>query len=105
MIQAIGTVLVVVSAVLAWAVCVLYHLSARWWRSEAGRHVMTFTAVLALVLSLWVVGALTPAAKGQWWQIVRLVAFVGVPVSLGWRLWMVWRLQVRPGWKRERSRQ
>lgn len=104
MIQTIGTALVVVSAVLAWAVCVTYHLSARWWDSEAGRHLMTFTAVLAVVLTLWSVGALTPATKGTWWQIVRLVAFTGVPVSLGWRLWMVYRLQIRPGLRRERSR-
>lgn len=103
MIQMLGTILVVTSAVLAWAVCALYHLSARWWESEAGRHVMTFTAVLAVVLTLWSVGALTPT-KGPWWEIARLVAFTGVPVSLGWRLWMVFRLQIRPGLTRERSR-
>lgn len=100
MIQWIGTALVVASAVLAWSVCALYHLSARWWASEVGRHVMTFTAVLALVLSLWSVGALVEA-KGEWWQVMRLVAFTGVPVSLGWRLWILYRLQVRP--KRRRA--
>lgn len=100
MIQWIGTALVVVSAVLAWSVCALYHLSARWWASEVGRHVMTFTAVLALVLSLWSVGALVEA-KGEWWQVTRLVAFTGVPVSLGWRLWILYRLQVRT--KRNRT--
>jgi hypothetical protein len=102
-IQNIGTGLVMLSAVLAWAVCVMYHLSARWWEKEAGRHVMTFTAVLALVLTLWAVGAVTPT-KGPWWGITRLVAFTGIPVSLGWRLWMVYRLQIRPGLRRERSR-
>ncbi|MFI0484897.1 hypothetical protein [Actinomadura sp. 9N215] len=105
MIQAIGTALVVVSAVLAWAVCALYHLSARWWESEAGRHLMTFTAVLALVLTLWTVGALTAAAHGRWWEIVRLVAFTGVPASLAWRLWMVFRLQIRPGLRRNGERE
>lgn len=105
MIQTVGTVLVVVSAVLAWAVCVLYHLSARWWESEAGQHVMTFTAVLAVVLTLWAVGALTPATKGTWWQVLRLVAFTGVPISLGWRLWMVFRLQIRPGLRGSTSRE
>jgi hypothetical protein len=99
--QVIGTGLVIVSAVLAWAVCIAYHLSARWWASEAGRHLMTFTAVLAVVLTLWTVGALTPTTKGGWWQIVRLVAFTGVPLSLGWRLWMVYRLQIRPGLRRK----
>jgi hypothetical protein len=91
----VGTVLVVVSAVLAWSVCALYHLSARWWTTEVGWHVMTFTAVLALVLSLWAVGAIVET-KGLWWQVARLVAFTGVPLGLGQRLWILYRLQVRP---------
>ncbi|MFV2172357.1 hypothetical protein ACFHW2_11755 [Actinomadura sp. LOL_016] len=95
MIEVAGTVLVVASALLAWAVCVLYHLSARWWASEVGRHVMTFTAVLASVLTLWAIGALAPSL-GTWWELARLAAFTGVPISLGWRLWIVYRLQIRP---------
>lgn len=99
MIQVAGTVLVVVSALLAWAVCVVYHLSARWWEREVGRHVMTFTATLAVVLTLWAVGAVAPA-RDTWWEVLRLVAFTGVPLSLGWRLWIVYRLQIRPGLKK-----
>jgi hypothetical protein len=98
----VGTGLVIVSAVLAWAVCVLYHLSARWWESEAGRHVMTFTGVLAVVLTLWSIGALTPT-KGPWWDVLRLAAFTGVPVSLTWRLWLLYRLQVKPRRSKERT--
>lgn len=105
MIKVVGIALVMVSAVLAWAFCVGYHLSARWWRSEAGRHVMTFTAALGVVLSLWSVGALLSPERGPWWDVVRLIAFTGVPASLAWRLWMLWRLQIRPGLRRERSRQ
>lgn len=104
MIQVAGMALVVVSAVLAWAVCLLYHLSAPWWRSESGRHVMTFTAVLALVLSLWAFRVLVPA-EGHWWDVVRLIAFTGVPASLGWRLWLLYRLQVQPGLKKHEERQ
>lgn len=103
MIQTIGIALVIISAVLAWAVCIAYHLSARWWESEVGRHVMTFTGVLAVVLSLWSVGALLSPTRGAWWDVVRLVAFTGVPISLGWRLWMVYRLQIRPRGKKEQT--
>lgn len=104
MIFTIGTALVVASAVLAWAFCVGYHLSARWWESEAGKHLMSFTFSLAVVLSLWAVGALTPT-KGPWWDVVRLVAFTGVPASLAWRLSLLWRRQIRPGLRRkERTR-
>lgn len=96
MITAIGTVLVAASAVLAWTIVVLYHLSAHWWASEPGRHVMTFTASLAVVLTLWTVGLLIPT-KGMWWEITRLVAFTGIPFGLGWRLRLLWKLQIKPG--------
>lgn len=95
MISLLGTALILLSAVLATVFCPLYHLTAPWRDSEAGRHIMSFTAVIALVLDLWTIGALTPA-HGQWWQIVRIIAFALVPVVLGWRLWMLWRLQIRP---------
>lgn len=102
MIQVAGTVLVVVSAALAWAVCILYHFSARWWEREAGWHIMTFTGTLAAVLTLWAVGAVAPA-RDAWWEVLRLVAFTGVPISLGWRLWIVYRLQVRPALKKSKE--
>lgn len=100
MIFTVGTALVVLSAVLAWAFCVGYHVSARWWESEAGRHLMSFTASLAAVLTLWAVGALTPT-KGLWWDVLRLVAFTGVPLSLAWRLSLLWRRQIWPGLRRK----
>lgn len=93
----IGTALIVVSAVLAIAICVLYHLSARWWESETGRHVMSFTGVIALILTLWTIGALTQTGDRPWWGTVRLAAFTGVPWVLGWRLWLLIKLQIRPG--------
>jgi hypothetical protein len=101
---AIGTALVVASALLAWAFCVGYHLSARWWESEAGRHLMSFTASLGVVLSLWAVGAMTPT-KGLWWEVLRLVAFTGVPVSLAWRVSLLWRRQIHPGLRRRQRKQ
>lgn len=103
MIQTIGTFLVALSAALAWAVCVLYHLSARWWVSEVGRHVMTFTGILAAVLTLWTAGALW-SDGGAAWRVARLVAFTGVPVCLAWRLWILYRLQIRPELRREKTR-
>lgn len=99
----VGTALVFVSAALAWAFCIGYHLSARWWESRAGRHLMTFTGALAVVLTLWAVGAVTPT-KGPWWEVTRLVAFTGIPASLGWRLWLLYRLQIRPRRSKEKER-
>lgn len=104
MVQLLGTVLIAVSAVLAVAICVLYHRSARWWESEAGRHVMSFTGVIALVLWLWLIGALTQTQDRPWWDVVRLVAFTGVPWVLGWRLWLLYKLQIRPRRQRKETR-
>lgn len=101
MIELLGTVLIVASAVMAVTFCVAYHLSARWWRSEEGRHLMSFTAVIAAVLILWTIGALTPA-HGPWWLVLRLVAFSGVPIVLAWRLLMLYRLQIRPAFRRRK---
>jgi hypothetical protein len=92
MFQLVGSVLIAVSAVIAVTVVLAHHLLARWWRTEAGRHAFTFEAVLALSLGLWAVRLLLP--EGDWFLLVRLVAFALVPVALAWRLRIIvqtWR--------------
>lgn len=87
-----GTVLIVVSAVLAVAAVVLHQLLADWRKTEAGRHAFTFEAALALSLSLWVLRLAVP--EGDWFLLVRLVAFALVPVVLAWRIRiivLIWR--------------
>lgn len=99
-----GSVLVVVSAVLAWACVVAQALLARWWMTSAGRHVFAFQAVLALCLGLWGIRLLIP--DGDWFQAVRLAAFTGVPVVLAWRLQIIiqtWRRGRRQRDKEERG--
>jgi hypothetical protein len=93
----IGTVLILISALLAVACVVAHHALARWWNTGAGRHAFTFEAVLALSLSLWTLRLAIP--DGDWFQIVRLVAFAFVPVVLAWRLTII--IQT---WRRQRSK-
>ena len=95
MIHLIGNILIVICAGLATAICALYHLSARWWESEPGRHIMSFTAVIALLLWLWTIGAFFDR-DATWFQALRLVAFFGLPWVLGWRLWLLYKIQIRP---------
>lgn len=101
MIRAASNTLIIVSAVEAAVFVVLYHWSARWWESDAGRHVMAFMAVIAGVLGLSVLriflGDSTP------FRIVRLAVFAGVPVVLGQRLWLLRRAQ-RPARRGGRRR-
>lgn len=102
--QLAGSVLVVVSAVLAWACVIAQALLARWWATAAGRHVFAFQAVLALCLGLWAVRLVWP--EGDWFRLVRLAAFTGVPVVLAWRLQIIvqtWRRGRRQRDKAERG--
>lgn len=93
-----GNAMVVLTALLAWAFCVIYHVKAPWWRSEIGRHVMTYSAVVAAVLTLSVVRMLGGASlETPWFQLVRLFVFAGVPVAIAWRIAILLRLQRRPG--------
>ncbi|SFK92886.1 hypothetical protein SAMN05216275_14180 [Streptosporangium canum] len=88
----IGSLLVVVTALLAWACVIAQVLLARWWQTSAGRHVFVFQLVLALCTGLWALRLLIP--DGDWFQVARLVAFTLVPWVLGWRFLIIlqtWR--------------
>lgn len=85
----VGSVLVVVSALLAVACVAAQALLARWWKTPSGRHVFSFQVVLAACLALWSVRLVIP--NGDWFEIPRLVAFAGIPVVLAWRLQIIIR--------------
>lgn len=96
--RVVGDALVVSAAVLAVAFCVLYHLVAPWWRSELGRHIMTYSAVVAAVLTLSVVRMIGGASLDTpWFGVLRLVVFGGVPAALLWRIVILLRIQRRGG--------
>jgi hypothetical protein len=95
MIRHVGNVLLLLSALLATGFVVLYLFVARWWASEAGRHLMAFNTVIAVVLWLSVIRVFVPgSANVAWFAWLRTGVFAFVPVVLGWRLWMLVRVQV-----------
>jgi hypothetical protein len=81
--QVIGNVLLVLSALIATAFIVVYHWSALWWRSHDGRHVMAFMASLAMVLDLAMLRLVV--GRPEWFEAVRTLTFVTIPVVLSWR--------------------
>ncbi|MFC6080900.1 putative phage holin [Sphaerisporangium aureirubrum] len=91
----IGTVLVIISAVLADGCVAAQMLLARWWLTPQGRHVFVFQGALALTLDLWGLRALTsPRAAAppvDWFLIARTAAFALIPIALGWRLIIIIR--------------
>lgn len=95
MIRYLGNGLILLSAVFATSFVVLYWVTAPWWRSPMGRNVQALMFVIALVLDLSVVRIFVPGSVDLlWFNILRLIVFAFVPVVLGWRLWLLWRVQV-----------
>jgi hypothetical protein len=95
-ITTLGSVLLVVCAAEATAFVVLYAITARWWTSEFGRHVMALMFVLMLVLDLSVVRVYAGVSlEVPWFAALRLIVFALVPIVLGQRLWLLWKVQVR----------
>ncbi|RCG32003.1 hypothetical protein DQ384_05525 [Sphaerisporangium album] len=86
---AVGTVLVVLSAVLADACVAAQMLLARWWRTSQGIHVFVFQAALGLCLSLWALRLIVP--DGDWFLFARTASFAAIPVVLAWRLSIIIR--------------
>ena len=84
----IGTAAGVWAAIVGWT-SVAVHARAPWWRSEVGRHLMAYMVVIALVLTLALVRAVL--GDSDWFNGIRLVTFVLVPVVMTWRL----SLQIR----------
>lgn len=105
MIQAIGTFGLVIGAAAATLFVVLYHLSARWWHSEEGCHLMTFTAAVAASLDYAAVRTLTaaPRALPLGVGVIRAAIYCTIAVLLLWRLWMLYRLQIRPELRRRQG--
>jgi len=60
-----------------------------WKDHPEGRHVMTFMAVIALVVTVSAMGSVYVLATGSltplWFRIIQIVCFVGVPMVILWR--------------------
>jgi len=65
---------------------VLVHARVPWRHSEMGRHLMAYMGALALVLVLSCVRLVVGDAP--WFQTLRLIVFVAIPLTMTWRLWL-----------------
>ena len=83
--QIVGNGLLICAALVCTA-SVVMHLRVPWWRSEMGRHLLAYMGVMALTLDLGVIRIFF--GDSWWFQLVRLVVFIGVPVVMAQRLWL-----------------
>src|SRR3954470_997383 len=102
LIHLLGDVAVFVAATAATLFCLLYHVTAPWRRSQEGWHLMSFTALHALVFG-WiafriVTASARPLPSGQ--EEVRTTVYVLAAMCLIWRLFLLYRRQIGPGLRR-----
>lgn len=89
----IGSLLITVAAILATGFIIDYaRLSkGQWRRDPIGRHLMVYVMVDAAVLLLGAVRFAGGAGLDTgWFAWIRVVVFVGVPWTIGWR-WLILR--------------
>lgn len=89
MLHLIGSLLIFLAAVIGTASAALHLAWVPWRDTEMSRHLAFYMTSLALVLDLSCIRIVF--GDPTWFQVVRLVVFVAVPLSMAWRL----RLQVQ----------
>jgi hypothetical protein len=87
----VGNDLVVLSAVFAGASPILYAILPNsrktWWRDIMGKHLMSYMAVIGLVLVESAIAVLFHVTRrDDWFAELRLITFCLVPVVLAWRM-------------------
>ena len=92
-VHGIGTVLIhwaaAVGLLSVWA-----HSRVTWWHTVMGRHLMAYMGIMATVLILSCIA--NDIGDSWWFQLLRLVVFIGVPVVMTQRLWLQFKAQRTP---------
>lgn len=97
-----GTAALIMCVLASAGFCLLYHLSAPWWRSAEGVHLMTFTAALAVIFG-WLLFRNATATHGRLGvgdEITRTGVYGLVAGLLLWRVALLWRRQIQPVFRR-----
>lgn len=70
---------------------VIVYSRVQWWRTQLGRHLMAYQSIVAAVLTLSSIRVYTGNTLG--FELLRLVVFVGVPLVMTQRLWLLIKAQ------------
>lgn len=84
----------IVWAALVGVASVIVHSQVAWWDSPMGRHLMIYMSVIAAVLVLSCVRVFF--GDSQWFQLVRMIVFIGVPLAMTQRLALQLRARRKP---------
>lgn len=83
--------LIGIGAAAEWTFIIRYTSTYRWWKTELGRHLITFSACLASFETSYVVTILWPHYPGR--EIVQLALFTLLTAAIVWRLVMFERIR------------
>lgn len=98
MLKLLGDYFLFTGALCGLMFCTAYGISAPWWRSEMGRHIMAFTASVSLTLAYASFRVIVPPVRPEFG--VRALVFGVIAAMLAWRLFMLFREQIREPRKR-----
>jgi hypothetical protein len=94
--QVVYFVLLVVGVLAGWTFVIRYMVSFRWWSTELGRHLVTFSSCLAAFETYYLLVLAWPDLPGK--TAIRTVLFVVLTGLVVWRLVMFERYR-RQGMK------
>jgi len=89
--QAVYIVLLVTGSLAGWAFVIRYMVTYRWWTTELGRHLITFSACVAAFESYYLLILIWPGLPGR--TAIRTCLFVLLTVAVVWRWWMFERIR------------
>lgn len=89
--QVVYLVLLVTGALAGWVFVGRYMQTYRWFSTELGRHLITFSSCLAAFESYYVLALIFPNLPGK--TAIRTGLFIVLTVAIVWRLVMFERLR------------
>lgn len=92
--QAVYIALLITGVLAGWTFVIRYMLAFRWWSTELGRHLITFSSCLALFETYYLLVLAWPGLPGR--TAIRTGLFVLLTVAIVWRLVMFERLRRQP---------
>ena len=96
-----GDILVTAAAAIATG-SVILHAMNPWAESHMGKHLMAYLLSLAVLFDLvFIDNVLLDRPDPLWFDLLTLFAYTFVPITMGWRLVIQWK--VRP-WRQRKQR-
>lgn len=95
-----GDLLVIVAAIIATG-SVILHARVDWRHSPMGRHIMAYLLSLAILFDLtFIDNILLNRPDPLWFEILQLVMYTALPITMAWRLVIQWNVRPKKGKRR-----